>query len=94
MDAKEEKDWEPYLIHHTPTLFLMKRQPLPHPHPYCHTFFCFSPCLGIFQNVEERQQGWGVIDNPWGLLLCFPGVLHRLCSSHHLFKESYSGLER
>lgn len=58
MNAKEGRDWEPCLIHHTPTLFLMKRQPLPHPHPSCHPF-CFSPCLGIFQNVEERQQGWG-----------------------------------
>lgn len=59
MNAKEGRDWEPCLIHDTPTLFLMKRQPLPHPHPSCHPFFCFSPCLEIFQNVEERQQGWG-----------------------------------
>lgn len=75
MDAKEGKDWELCLIHHPPTLFLMKRQPRPHPHPSCHPFFYFSPCLEIFQNAEERQQGWGVIDNPWGLLLCFPDVL-------------------
>lgn len=98
MNAKEGRDWEPCLIHDTPTLFLMKRQPLPHPHPSCHPFFCFSPCLEIFQNVEEKQQGWGggsgVTDNPWGLLLYFPGVLHHLCSSHHLFKESDARLER